>query len=160
MALVDEASPVFIARAMNTLASMFHGHEEDGDGVSGRWSTHELGRPPPVPLFGYGMVFPNRIPCLPDDLHGSPALEGVEARSSKRAHASPTWDAGTAHRLWRWPPRIPNSTFYGFDFHAPSIETCRERASEAGVTERPVPGREFDELFREIRPDLFLRLPS
>src|SRR5262249_5706888 len=30
----------------------------------------------------------------------------------------------------------PNSTFCGFDFHAPSIATCRERAREAGVAGR------------------------
>jgi len=30
----------------------------------------------------------------------------------------------------------PRSTFTGFDFHAPSIETCQKRASEAGVSAR------------------------
>ena len=29
-----------------------------------------------------------------------------------------------------------NSNFFGFDFHAPSIETCRKRADEAGVSDR------------------------
>jgi SAM-dependent methyltransferase len=30
----------------------------------------------------------------------------------------------------------PNSSFSGFDFHEPSIETCRQRAREAGVSGR------------------------
>jgi 2-polyprenyl-3-methyl-5-hydroxy-6-metoxy-1,4-benzoquinol methylase len=31
---------------------------------------------------------------------------------------------------------FPNSKFVGFDFHAPSIETARQRAEEAGVADR------------------------
>ena len=30
----------------------------------------------------------------------------------------------------------PNSVFHGFDFHAPSIEACRVRARDAGLSER------------------------
>ena len=49
MALSDDTSPVFVARAMNTFGSIFMDMQKTaaafrGDGVS------ELGRPPPVPL--------------------------------------------------------------------------------------------------------------
>lgn len=47
----------------------------------------------------------------------------------------------------------PNSTFYGFDFHGPSIEAARERAAEEDVAERCIfevaaakeyPGEDYD----------------
>ena len=54
----------------------------------------------------------------------------------------------------------PKSKFHGFDFHAPSIETSRTRANEAGVGDRT----EFevgvrDVVPRNVRPHLLLRLP-
>ena len=63
-ALADDASPVFVARAMNTFGSMFMDVQKTvmafrSDGAL------SVGGPPPVPVFGYRVVFPDRIPGIP-----------------------------------------------------------------------------------------------
>ena len=44
--------------------------------------------------------------------------------------------AATAPPPSSWPRRIPNSRFFGFDFHAPSVEVAGKRAADAGVSQR------------------------
>jgi SAM-dependent methyltransferase len=64
-----------------------------------------------------------------------PSLEGVEAKLKAGARVA---DVGCGHgaSLVAMATAYPSSIFSGFDFHAPSIETCRKRAREAGVSER------------------------
>ena len=64
-----------------------------------------------------------------------PALEGVEAKLAAGAQVA---DIGCGHGASTLilAKAYPRSTFVGFDYHAPSIESARRRAVEAGLGER------------------------
>jgi len=61
-----------------------------------------------------------------------PALEGVEVKLRAGAKVA---DIGCGHgaSVVTMATAYPKSTFSGFDFHAPSVETASKRAAEAGV---------------------------
>lgn len=64
-----------------------------------------------------------------------PALTGIEERLKRGARVA---DVGCGHGASTilMAQAYPESEFWGFDYHADSIETARERAREAGVSER------------------------
>ena len=64
-----------------------------------------------------------------------PALEGVVEKLERGATVA---DVGCGHGASTilMAKTFPRSTFVGSDYHAGSIETARERAKEAGLTER------------------------
>jgi SAM-dependent methyltransferase len=64
-----------------------------------------------------------------------PALDGVRAKLEGGARVA---DVGCGHGASTviLAKAFPNSTFAGFDYHAPSIERARERAEQAGVSDR------------------------
>ncbi|MCB0976490.1 MAG: methyltransferase domain-containing protein [Acidimicrobiales bacterium] len=64
-----------------------------------------------------------------------PALDGVLDKLEKGATVA---DVGCGHGASTvlMASAFPNSTFRGFDYHQGSIETARDRASDAGVAER------------------------
>jgi len=81
-----------------------------------------------------------------------PALDGMKERLEKGARVA---DVGCGHgsSTILLAKSYPNSTFYGFDYHAASIEHARERAKEAGVdgntifetvTAKDFPGSDYD----------------
>jgi SAM-dependent methyltransferase len=80
-----------------------------------------------------------------------PALEGVEAKLAAGAKVA---DIGCGHgsSTVLMAQAYPNSTFHGFDFHAPSIEEARAKARAAGVNNvtfevakaQDYPGEGFD----------------
>jgi SAM-dependent methyltransferase len=81
-----------------------------------------------------------------------PALDGVEAKLRDGARVA---DIGCGHGASTilMAEAFPNSTFVGFDNHAPSIEAARERAAAAGLGDRlrfevasakGYPGRDYD----------------
>ena len=81
-----------------------------------------------------------------------PALDGVREKLESGAKVA---DIGCGHGSSTiiMAQAFPNSTFYGFDFHEPSIEHARERSSAAGVsgntifevvTAKEYPGKDYD----------------
>jgi ubiquinone/menaquinone biosynthesis C-methylase UbiE len=95
---------------------------------------------------GKGMEWGEHHPCL---FHGTerffragynanlltswiPALDGVEAKLTRGAKVADV-GCGRGASTILMGKAFPNSEFVGYDYHAPSIETARERARDAGV---------------------------
>jgi 2-polyprenyl-3-methyl-5-hydroxy-6-metoxy-1,4-benzoquinol methylase len=133
LALADDGSPVFVARAMNTLGSLFMDLPKvaaafRGNGALG-WGEHN-----PCLFCGTEWFFRTGYRAYLTT-QWIPALDGVEARLRAGARVA---DVGCGHgaSVVTMAAAYPNSTFCGFDFHAPSIDTARRRAVEAGVEGR------------------------
>jgi SAM-dependent methyltransferase len=133
MALADDSSPVFVARGMNAVGSMFMDLEKvkaafTGDGALA-WGDHH-----PCLFKGTEWFFRTGYRAhLPGEW--IPALDGVEDKLKLGAHVA---DVGCGHgaSVVAMAEAYPVSRFSGFDYHAPSIETARSRAREAGVEDR------------------------
>jgi 2-polyprenyl-3-methyl-5-hydroxy-6-metoxy-1,4-benzoquinol methylase len=133
MVLADEDSPVFTARAMNAFASMFMDIEKIKHAFTGNgglaWGDHH-----PCLFKGTEWFFRTGYRAhLPGEW--IPALDGVEDKLKAGARVA---DIGCGHgaSVVAMAEAYPESSFWGFDYHQPSIETARERASEAGLGER------------------------
>jgi SAM-dependent methyltransferase len=133
MALSDDQSPVFVARAMCAFGSMYIDLPKvvdafRGDGKLG-WGEHH-----PCLFKGTEWFFRTGYRAYLTS-EWIPALEGVDAKLKAGARVA---DVGCGHgaSVVVMASAYPNSRFSGFDFHAPSIETSRKRASEAGVADR------------------------
>jgi 2-polyprenyl-3-methyl-5-hydroxy-6-metoxy-1,4-benzoquinol methylase len=130
MALADDTSPVFTARAMNAFASMFKDIDKIkaaflGDGALS-WADHD-----PSLFKGTEWFFRTGYRAyLPGDW--IPALDGVDAKLAAGASVA---DVGCGHgaSVIVMARAYPNSEFTGFDYHEPSVATARQRAEEAGV---------------------------
>jgi 2-polyprenyl-3-methyl-5-hydroxy-6-metoxy-1,4-benzoquinol methylase len=133
MALADETSPVFTARGMNAFGSMFKDIEQikgafTGDGGLA-WGEHH-----PCLFKGTEWFFRTGYRAyLPSAW--IPALDGVEAKLVAGARVA---DIGCGHgaSVVVMAGAYPNSRFFGFDYHQPSIQTARQRAKDAGVDGR------------------------
>jgi len=133
MALADDLSPAFMARAMNAFGSMFMDIDKlkrafQGDGALG-WGEHH-----PCLFAGTEWFFRTGYRAYLPSVW-IPALEGVEAKLEAGAKVA---DVGCGHgaSVVVMAQAYPNSRFWGFDYHEPSIETSRRRAAEAGVGDR------------------------
>ena len=133
MALADDSSPVFVARAMNALGSMFMDVEKLKAAFTGNgalaWGDHH-----PCLFKGTEWFFRTGYRAhLPGEW--IPALDGVEDKLTAGARVA---DVGCGHgaSIVAMAHAFPAASFWGFDYHGPSIETARERAREAGVEER------------------------
>jgi 2-polyprenyl-3-methyl-5-hydroxy-6-metoxy-1,4-benzoquinol methylase len=133
MALADDSSPVFIARAMNAFGSMFMDMEKVAKAFRGNgalsWGEHHKCLFSGTEWFfrtGYRAYLTSAW---------IPALDGVETKLKTGARVA---DVGCGHgaSVVVMADAYPQSHFHGFDFHAPSIETSKKRALEAGVAER------------------------
>jgi SAM-dependent methyltransferase len=131
--LADETLPTFLAGGM-AVASSMHKDEErltsayrGGGGVGWHEHHHDL-------FDGTERFF---RPGYVANLVGSwiPALDGVDARLRAGARVA---DVGCGHGASTivMAQAYPASQFVGFDYHAASIDTARERAREAGVADR------------------------
>lgn len=82
-----------------------------------------------------------------------PQLDGMEARLKAGATVA---DVGCGHgsSTILMAQAYPNSRFYGFDYHGPSIERAREMARDAGVGDRIVFERASAKDFPEKKYDL------
>jgi SAM-dependent methyltransferase len=133
MALADDTSPVFTARGMNAVASMFNDIDKiktafRGDGGLA-WGDHD-----PCLFKGTEWFFRTgyraHLPSV-----WIPALDGVQAKLEAGARVA---DVGCGHgaSVVVMADAYPNSRFWGFDYHEPSIEIARERAADADVADR------------------------
>ena len=133
MALADESSPAFVAGGFQVVSAALRaeprirGNFQSGAGM--QWGEHDHS------LFeGTERFFrPNYIGNLVQNW--IPALDGVEQKLRDGARVA---DIGCGHgaSTLLMAQAFPKSTFTGFDYHAPSIETCRRRASAAGIDGR------------------------
>lgn len=133
MALADDRSPAFVARAMNAIASVFIDLPKiatafRGDGALS-WGDHE-----PCLFKGTEWFFRTGYRAMLAT-QWIPALEGVDAKLKAGAKVA---DVGCGHgaSVVIMAEAYPNSSFSGFDFHEPSIAVSKKRAAEAGVAER------------------------
>ena len=131
LALADEESPAFVARAMNAFASMFMDMDKiaaayRSDGALS-WGEHH-----PCLFSGTEWFFRTgyraELPAWID------ALDGV---ADVLAAGGSVADVGCGHGASAvvLAKAFPSARITGFDFHEPSITTSRERAAEAGVSE-------------------------
>jgi 2-polyprenyl-3-methyl-5-hydroxy-6-metoxy-1,4-benzoquinol methylase len=132
MALADDESPVFVARAMNAIGSVFIDLPKITDAFRGdgglSWGDHHQCLFSGTEWFfrtGYRAELPNWIA----------ALDGV---ADKLAAGGTVADVGCGHGASAVviAQQFPTAQITGFDFHQPSIDTARERADEAGVGDR------------------------
>jgi len=133
MVLADETSPVFIPPAWQVPASMWFDEEKTlhafrtGEGVA--WGDHDSRLQCGVAAFyrnGY------RSSLVPEWL---PALEGVMAKLDAGINVADI-GCGHGHSTVLMAQAFPQSRFFGFDVHGPSITEARQNASEAGVERR------------------------
>ncbi|WP_458746532.1 class I SAM-dependent methyltransferase [Candidatus Nitrosocosmicus sp. T] len=130
MVLADENSPTYILGGYQVLRSIFKDEDKfvkifkTGEGL--RWGEHHHD------LFeGTAKFFK---PSYMSNLVQSwiPSLEGVEERLKKGAKVA---DIGCGYGISTsiMAKAYPNSQFYGFDNHAPSIEKAKEDASKDNI---------------------------
>jgi 2-polyprenyl-3-methyl-5-hydroxy-6-metoxy-1,4-benzoquinol methylase len=132
LALADDSSPVFLARAMNAIGATFIDFEKivaafRGDGGLA-WGDHA-----PCLFSGTEWFFRTgyraELPGWIDRLDGT----------ADRLRAGGTVaDVGCGHGASAvvMASAFPEAQIHGFDFHGPSIETARLRAKEASVEAR------------------------
>jgi SAM-dependent methyltransferase len=133
MALAEEDSPAFIARAMNAIASVFIDLPKiatafRGDGALS-WGDHD-----PCLFKGTEWLFRTGYRTMLTT-QWIPALEGVDAKLKAGANVA---DVGCGHgaSVVVMAEAYPKSTFHGFDFHKPSIAVSKKRAADAGIADR------------------------
>ena len=133
MALADDESPAFVARAMNAFGSMFIDMEKVRDAFKGdgalSWKDHH-----PCLFSGTEWFFRTGYRAMLATAW-IPALDGV---SEKLAQGANVADVGCGHgaSVVVMAEAFPNSKIAGFDFHEASIATARKRAADAGVADR------------------------
>jgi 2-polyprenyl-3-methyl-5-hydroxy-6-metoxy-1,4-benzoquinol methylase len=149
-ALADETSPFFVAGAFEVIAAAFKAEpriaENFRTGAGLDWGEHDCR------LFSGTERFfrPNYRGYLVSSW--IPALDGVKKKLTTGGKVA---DIGCGHGASTilMAQVFPNSRFFGFDMHAPSIETANDRARDAGVSDRVTfdvaastnyPGRDYD----------------
>ena len=133
MALANESSPVFVAPGTNVVASCFLDFDKLLEAFRGNgglpWGEHHHRMFHGVEKFfrpGYRAHLTTAW---------LPALDGVVAKLQAGAKVA---DVGCGHGASTivMAEAYPHSRFFGFDFHATSIEVARLRAAEAKVSDR------------------------
>jgi SAM-dependent methyltransferase len=133
LALAQEDSPVHLPGIYHMLASLMKDEEKitqiyrTGNGMG--WHEHEKGLFEGCERFFRPTYLVNLVSTW------IPALAGVEAKLKAGALVA---DIGCGHgaSTLLMAKAYPKSHFFGFDYHAPSIETARKKALEAGVSNR------------------------
>jgi 2-polyprenyl-3-methyl-5-hydroxy-6-metoxy-1,4-benzoquinol methylase len=131
--LADPSSPMyaigsfFMAKALYATEDALVEAFRTGEGIG--WEQHE-----PALFEGTASFFrPGYAAALvPEWL---PALPGVVEKLERGAKVADV-GCGHGHSTMLMAKAFPNSTFSGYDFHAPSIEAARKLAAEQGVGDR------------------------
>jgi SAM-dependent methyltransferase len=130
LALAVDDSPCYIPGAFQIIASVLYDEPKiraafkSGSGVGWHEHHHDL-------FEGTERFFrPNYAANLISSW--IPSLEGVEAKLKAGARVA---DVGCGHgsSTILMAQAFPNSMFFGFDYHAPSVDAARRRAEAAGV---------------------------
>jgi SAM-dependent methyltransferase len=133
MALADDSSPVFVARAMNAFGSIYIDMPKVAAAFRGNgaiaWGDHH-----PCLFSGTEWFFRTGYRAYLTNVW-IPALDGVSAKLEAGARVA---DVGCGHGASSvvMAKTYPKSKIFGFDSHAPSIATSKQRADEAGVSDR------------------------
>lgn len=133
MVLAEEDSPVFMAGGLDGLAALWAASDkieeafQTGRGVG--WHEHD-----PLLFSGTEEFF---RPAYRAHLTSEwiPALDGVEGKLRAGARVA---DVGCGHGASTivMAEAFPRSRFVGFDYHEESVTIARNRASQAGVSDR------------------------
>ncbi len=150
LALADEDSPFYILGVYDLIASLYADEDQiieafrSGEGMGWHKHDHRLFR-------GTERFFrPGYRAHLVAEW--IPALDGVQEKLQRGAKVA---DVGCGHGASTivMAEAFPNSEFFGFDYHAPSIERARQAAKEAGIDDRitfataaakEYPGHDYD----------------
>jgi len=133
LALADEDSPFYILGIYDLIASLYADEDQildsfrSGTGMGWHEHDHRLFR-------GTERFFrPGYRASLVSEW--IPALDGVQEKLERGAKVA---DVGCGHGASTiiMAEAFPNSEFFGFDYHAASIERAHELAKEAGVDDR------------------------
>jgi 2-polyprenyl-3-methyl-5-hydroxy-6-metoxy-1,4-benzoquinol methylase len=133
VALADPDSPAFVPGLFQVTAAMWAGESK----IAANFRT------------GAGLEWGHQHPCLFEGTErffrsgylGNliqswlPALDGVVAKLERGVRVADV-GCGVGASTIIMARAYPNSRFWGFDYHAPSIELARQRAREAGVEDR------------------------
>jgi len=149
MVFGNRKSPVFMTGAFYAISSVYHDEPKiekafkTGEGVS--WGDHNN-----CLFCGTEKFF---SPSYEGNLISNwlPSMEGLVEKLEKGAKVA---DIGCGHAASTiiMAKAFPNSSFIGFDFHAPSIAQAKERAKAAGLTNisfevataKDFPGTDYD----------------
>jgi SAM-dependent methyltransferase len=133
VALTDESSPAYVVGGFQLLIAMIRAEPRIAEafrtGAGMPWGEHD-----PNLFQGVERFFrPGYNANLVDTW--IPALDGVHAKLAAGVHVA---DIGCGYGASTiiMARAYPQSRFYGFDNHAPSIAAARERAQAAGVADR------------------------
>jgi SAM-dependent methyltransferase len=149
-AMADESSPVFLPGAFQVALAAIKAEEEiterfkTGKGLGWHEHHHEL-------FEGTERFF---RPGYAANLIGAwiPALHGVDAKLKKGGRVADV-GCGLGASTILMAKSYPNSEFVGFDYHDKSIETAKQRAKDAGISDRihfevasakSYPGKDYD----------------
>ncbi|WP_285655811.1 class I SAM-dependent methyltransferase [Allomuricauda sp. NBRC 101325] len=131
LVLADGNSPFFMAPGFQVVSSLWYDKDKivkdfkEGKGIGWHQHHHNL-------FFGTEAFFRSgyRANLVSEWI---PDLEGIEDKLIKGGKVA---DIGCGHGASTilMATKYPNSTFYGFDYHAESIETAKLRAKEVGLS--------------------------
>ncbi|WP_206668566.1 class I SAM-dependent methyltransferase [Pseudomonas saliphila] len=133
MVLADDTSPVFIPPAWQVPASMWFDEEKTlqafrtGAGVA--WGDHDSRLQCGVAAFYRNGYRSNLVP------EWLPALQGVVEKLDAGINVADI-GCGHGHSTVLMAQAFPQSRFFGFDVHEPSITEARQNATDAGVAQR------------------------
>jgi cyclopropane fatty-acyl-phospholipid synthase-like methyltransferase len=133
IALTDESSPAYVAGAFQLVMSALKIEpkvtEAFRTGGGFDWNEHDPGFFEGQARFSTPNYKANLV------TNWIPSLEGVEQKLSQGGAKVADIGCGFGASTMIMAKAYPNSTFYGFDYHAPSVESARKQVEKEALTE-------------------------